>query len=73
MHFIPVTPTYSLGIPYALSVVNNFTGGSVVFNRTRVLALEGDSAEVCVMLQSASLDRDISLELQSTSDTAMGK
>ena len=67
-----MTPTYSLGIPYALSVVNNFTGGSVVFNQTRVLALEGDSAEVCVMLQSASLDRDISLELQPTSDTAIG-
>lgn len=49
-----------------------FAGGTVVFNRTRVLAMEGEIAGLCVMLQSASLDRELLLELQTIPDTATG-
>ena len=45
----------------------------MIFNRTRIFAAEGEPAQICLMLQSASLDRQLTLELQTNSDTATGE
>ena len=49
-----------------------YPAGELRFNRTRILTMEGEAPNLCAILTSASLDREVTFEIQLITDSATG-